>query len=146
MWQWSLKLTFFFFSVAKWWGALQNTHYFFTVSQNTHIFYLSLPYSLYQTAKFWTAPNWKHLQNDKGYLTLSQMTNFRLFQRLCTQQFQIWWKSQKVQTIRKDCGKRRNCSLWAIYPFPSVFKGLLQQTCKNQGLLGKGLNEDFSLG
>ena len=61
-------------------------------------------------------------------LTYYQMTNFRLVQteRVCRRQFQIWWKWQKVfQTGRKHCGKRRNCSLWAIFPFPTVFsKGL----------------------
>ena len=42
---------------------------------------------------------------------------------------------------RKHCGKRRNCSLRAISPFPhSVFKRLVLQTRKNQGLFGKGLN------
>ena len=39
---------------------------------------------------------------------------------------------------RKHCGKRRNCSLRAVSPFPSVFKRLLQ-TRKNQGLFGKWL-------
>ena len=57
-------------------------------------------------------------------LTRSQTTNFRLFQtgRLSRQQFWTWWKWQKVfQMDRKHCGKRRNCSLWAISPFPTVF-------------------------
>ena len=40
---------------------------------------------------------------------------------------------------KKNCGKRRNCSLQAISPFPLVFKRLVQQTRKNQGLSGKGL-------
>ena len=35
--------------------------------------------------------------------------------------------------------KRRNCSLRAVSPFPSVFKRLVLQTCKNQVLFGKGL-------
>ena len=71
------------------------------------------------------------------------MTNFRLFQteRVCTGQFQTWWKWQNVfQTGRKHCGKRMNCSLRAIHPFPAVFsKRLALQTRKNQGLVGKGL-------
>ena len=53
-----------------------------------------------------------------------------------------------LQTCRKHYGKRRNCSLRAISPFPtgfsfshSVFKGLVLQTHKNQGLLGKGLKQ-----
>ena len=57
-------------------------------------------------------------------LTLSQTTYFRLFQteRLCRRQFQIWWKWKKVfQTGRKHCQKRRNCSLRAISPFPTMF-------------------------
>ena len=48
-----------------------------------------------------------------GVLTLSQTTNFRMFQteRVCVRQFQIWWKRyQALQTGRKHCGKRRNCS------------------------------------
>ena len=46
-------------------------------------------------------------------LTYYQTTNFRLFQteRVCRQQFQIWRNRQEVlQTGRKHCGKRRNCS------------------------------------
>ena len=53
-----------------------------------------------------------------------QTTNFRLFQteRVCRRQFQIWRKWQKViQTGRKHCGKRRNCSSRAISAFPTVF-------------------------
>ena len=57
-------------------------------------------------------------------LTLSQTTNFGLFQseRVCRRQFQFWWKWQKnPQKGRKHCGKRRNCSLGAISPFPTLF-------------------------
>ena len=76
-------------------------------------------------------------------LTLSQTTKLRLFQteRVCIRQFKIWWKWQKVLKIcRKHCGKRRNCSLQAISPFPRVFKrGVVLQTRKNQGLFVKGL-------
>ena len=43
---------------------------------------------------------------------------------------------------RKHCGKRRNCSLRAIPPFPTVFKRLLLQTRKNQGLFGKELKKE----
>ena len=43
---------------------------------------------------------------------------------------------------RIHCGKRRNCSLRAICPFPSVFKRLILQTRKNQGLFGKGLSNE----
>ena len=55
---------------------------------------------------------------------VSQTTNFRLFQieRVCRRKFGICWIRQKVLLKgRKHCGKRRNCSLWAISHFPSVF-------------------------
>ena len=58
-------------------------------------------------------------------LTHYQTTNFKLFrtERVCRRQFQIWWKWQKlIQTGRKHCGKRRNCTLLAISPFPTVFQ------------------------
>ena len=68
------------------------------------------------------------------------MTNFRLFwiKRLCRRQFQIWRKWQKViQTGRKHCGKRRNCSLRAISPFPTVFsKGLFPRGVKRCSCVG----------
>ena len=75
-------------------------------------------------------------------LTLSQMTNFRLVQiaRVCRLQFQFCWKWQKaLQTGRKQCGKRRNCSLRAISPFPTVFsKDLYCRHIKTRACLGKG--------
>ena len=75
-------------------------------------------------------------------LTLSQTTNFELCQteRYCRRQFQLGWKWQKVhQTGRKHCGKRRNCSLRAISPFPSVIsKGLYCRHVKTRDCLGKG--------
>ena len=62
-----------------------------------------------------------------------QTTNFRLFQtkKVC-KQFQILRKWQKViQTGRKHCGKRGNCSLRAISTFPTVFsKGLFPRGAK----------------
>ena len=78
------------------------------------------------------------------FLTLSQTTNFRSFEteKNCRWQIHIWRKWQKVfQMVRKHCGKRRNCSLRAISPFPTVFsKDLYCRHIKNQGLFGKGLN------
>ena len=75
-------------------------------------------------------------------LTLSQTTNFRLFQswRVCRRQFQICWKWQKALKMgRKHCGKRRNCSLRAISPFPTVFsKDLYCKHVKTRACLGKG--------
>ena len=81
--------------------------------------------------------------NHHVSLTLSQTTDFRLFQteRVCRRQYQFWSKWQNVfQTGRKRCGKRRNCSLWAISPFPSVFsKDLYCRHVKTRACLGKGL-------
>ena len=75
-------------------------------------------------------------------LTHYQTTNFRLFQteRVCRQQFQIWRKWRKViQMGRKHCGKRRNCSLRAISPFPTVFsKGLFLRGVKRSHCVGMG--------
>ena len=76
-------------------------------------------------------------------LTHYQTTNFRLVQteRGCRRQFQIWRKWQKVvQVGRKHCGKRRNCSLWAISLFShSVFKRLVSQGRQKVSLCGNGL-------
>ena len=81
-------------------------------------------------------------QQFKILLTLSQMINFRLFhtKRVCRRQFQVWWKWQNVfQTGRKHCGKRRNCSLWAISPFPTLFsKDFYCRHVKTRACLGKG--------
>ena len=75
-------------------------------------------------------------------LTLSETTDFRLFQiqGVCSWQFQIWWKWQKVlQKGRKHSGKRRNYSLRAISPFPMVFsKDLPCRRVKTRACLGKG--------
>ena len=75
-------------------------------------------------------------------LTHYQMTNFRLFriERHCRRQFQIRRKWQKIiQTGRKHCGKRRNCSLRPISPFPPVFsKGLFPRGVKRCHCVGMG--------
>ena len=77
------------------------------------------------------------------WLSLSQTTNFKLFQteRVCRRQFDVWWKWHKVRKMgRKHCGKRRNCSLWAISPFPTVFSTDFScRHVKTPGLFGKGL-------
>ena len=79
---------------------------------------------------------------NQTYLTHYQTTNFRLFQteRVCRRQFRIWQKWQIViQTNRKHCGKRRNCSLRAIAPFPTVFsKGLFPRGVKRCHCVGMG--------
>ena len=58
-------------------------------------------------------------------LYLSQTTNFGLFhtQRVCRRQFFLFhFKGRKFSKVgTKHCGKRRNCSLRAISPVPTVF-------------------------
>ena len=75
-------------------------------------------------------------------LTHYQTTNFRTFQteRVCRRQFQIWRKWKKVIQIgRKHCGKRRNCLLWAISPFPTAFsKALFPRGVKRCHCVGIG--------
>ena len=70
------------------------------------------------------------------------MTNFGLFQteRACRRRFQVWGKCLKVfETGRKHSGKRRNCSLRAISPFPAVFsKDLYCRHVKTRACLGEG--------
>ena len=67
---------------------------------------------------------------------------FWLFQteRVCRRQFWTWWKWQKVcQMGRKHCGKRRNCLLRAISPFPTEFsKDFYCRHIKTRACLGKG--------
>ena len=61
-------------------------------------------------------------------LSLSQTTNFRLFQteRVCRQQLKIWWKWWKVLLKDGKCfGKRRNCLLTNNFSFSQCF----QKTC-----------------
>ena len=82
-----------------------------------------------------------------------QMTNFRLFQteRVCRRQFQIWQKWQKViKTGRKHCRKRRNCSLRAISPFPTVFskslnvaQNMISVFDRVENIAGKGENAGY---
>ena len=68
--------------------------------------------------------------------------NFRLFQAetVCRRQFSIRWKKHKLLLqARKHYEKRKDSSLRAIPPFPSVFKRLTLQTLENKGLFGKWL-------
>ena len=57
------------------------------------------------------------------WLTFSKMTNFRLpnWKSLQTTSSNLMKWQKVLQTCRKHCGKRRNCSIWAISPFPTVF-------------------------
>ena len=41
-------------------------------------------------------------------------------------------------------GKRRYCSLRAISPFTTVFSMIVQQTRKDKGFSGKGMDETWA--
>ena len=76
-------------------------------------------------------------------LTHYQTTNSRLLQteRVCRQHFQIWRKWQKViQTGRKHCRKRRNCSLREISPIPTVFSKACFPGSSNGAIVWKWVN------
>ena len=74
-------------------------------------------------------------------LTLSQTTNFRLFQieRVCRPQFQIWWKWQNVLQTSKQLWKTEITLYEQFLLFPSVFNRLVLQKSKNHGLFRKVL-------
>ena len=76
-------------------------------------------------------------------LSFSQTTNFGLFQteRVCRlHNFRFDRNMAESSPDRsKICGKRRNCSLRAISPFPTVFsKDLYCTQVKSRACLGKG--------
>ena len=75
-------------------------------------------------------------------LTLSQTTNLRLIKlkEFADDNFNLDKKWQKVAEMgKKHCGKRRNCSLRAISPFPTVFsKDLFCRHVKTRACLEKG--------
>ena len=70
--------------------------------------------------KFWTLPNPKSLQ---------------------TTMLNLVKNAESYPKGRKDCWKKRNCSLRAVSHFPTVFsEDLYCRHVKNQGLIGKRLN------
>ena len=76
-------------------------------------------------------------------LTLSEMTNFRLFQteRVCRWQFRIWWKLQKVlQTGRKHCGKGEIARYEQFLLFPQCFQKTCTADTKKPGLVCERVN------
>ena len=113
------------------------------LSSTNFLIWTSLKFVIWWRAKTsWLLQTFDFCFWVRSILTLSQTTNFRLFQtqRVCRRQIQIWWKWQKVrQTDRKHGGKMRNCSLRAISLFPTVFsKGLFCRHVKTRACLGKG--------
>ena len=89
----------------------------------------------------------QNYKNERFRLTLSQTTNFGLFQteRVCRQQFQFWWKRKESSLNgQKTLWEKEKLLVTSNFSFPhSMFKRLLLQTRKNQGLFGKGLKESF---
>ena len=76
------------------------------------------------------------------FLSLSQMTNFLLFQteRVGRWQFQTWQKRQLFKRVENTVEKGEIARLRAISPFPTVFlKDLYCRHVKTMGLFGKGL-------
>ena len=74
-------------------------------------------------------------------LTLSQTTVFRPFEtgRAADDNFKFNKNGKVLHTGRKHCEKRRNCSLRAIFAFPTVFsKYLYCRHVKTKACLGKG--------
>ena len=74
-------------------------------------------------------------------LTLSQMTNFRLFQveSLADDNFKFDENGRQLSKWVENTGKRRNCLLRAIYPFPTMFsKGLFPTGVKRCHCVGMG--------
>ena len=75
---------------------------------------------------------------------------FRLFQteRACRRQFEFDENGRKFSvTGRKHCGERRNCSLRAIYPFPTLFsKDFNCRRVNTRGCLAKGFEKKKNVG
>ena len=73
-------------------------------------------------------------------LTLSQTTNFKLFQsERADNNFKVHENDRQFLKQVENTGKRRNLSLRAISPFPTVFsKHLYCRHVKTGACLGKG--------
>ena len=80
-------------------------------------------------------------ESGLSFLTLSQTTNFRLFQteRVCRRNLNLMKMEESSPKSRKHCGKSRNCSLRAISTFPAVFsKDLYCRHVKTRACLAEG--------
>ena len=88
------------------------------------------------------------LPNTFLSMTISQTTNFRLFQTesACRRHLYILCIRWILQIGRKHCGKRKKCSLRAISPFPTVFsKELYYRRVKTRVCLGSVKKHDLRL-
>ena len=104
--------------VTKWQWPInfRGIHYCFTNSIREHWILKSL--NPFPNDKFQTLPNWKSLQ---------------------TAILRLWKSPQKD---RRQCGKRRNYSLHAIFPFPTVFSKDLHCRQVNPGLVWERVKRD----
>ena len=101
-------------SNEQWKSLISKFMLFLSLLLNTLIkFIMPQKFRLVDTEGFCSCrPQNQSFAIQSQLLTLSQTTNFRLFQTesVCRWQFQIGWKWQKTEIGRKHCGKRRNCS------------------------------------
>ena len=78
------------------------------------------------------------------FLTLSQTTNFRLFQiekRFQTTILILMKMAESSPKEKKTLWEKEKLLVMSNVSFShSVFKRLVPQTCKNKGLFGKGLS------
>ena len=67
-----------------------------------------------------------------------QNLNFSNLKEFADYNFKFDVNGWKVSKLVENTGKRRNCSLWAISPFPTVFlKDLYNRQVKTRACLGK---------
>ena len=92
--------------------------------------------------------NWLHhiiiLCHMIPFLTLSQTTNFRLFQleRVFRTILNLRERAERFLNRYKTLGEKEKLLVTSNFSFShSVFKRLVWQTPKIQGLFGKGLSE-----
>ena len=74
------------------------------------------------------------------------MTNFRLFQmkKFANANFEFDGNGRKISKwVENTVGKKKLLHMSNFSFYHSVFKRLVSQARKNQGLLGKGLSADF---
>ena len=85
-----------------------------------------------------------HFRQSNSLFNLSQRINFGLFktERVCSGHLQIWMKLvESYQNREKTLREKEKLLAMRNFSFShSVFKRIALQTCKNQGLFGKGLN------
>ena len=116
------------------------SHHVFYSSQNKFKFFSHIYFIICKCFQFSPVQKFVTWWRVKVGLTLPQTTNFRLFQtqRVCRSLFHICWKWRRShQTVRKHCGKRRNCLSRAISAFPTLFsKDLYCRHVKTRACLG----------